>query len=158
VYHAMTILVLSPFIFSGNDPVEEDVDIVGGNDPPVSSYPPVEIEKDAANRNSKCSSSSSSSSESGSSSSGSCFCVHFICFFGFTICFQFTEIWRVECRISLFMLNCILYSFIIHTVKHIFLLPNFANLSLSLPPPPKKKKRKKEKRKKKKQDWKPFIS
>ncbi|GMY15060.1 transcription factor GTE10-like isoform X1 [Fagus crenata] len=55
----------------GNDPVEEDVDIVGGNDPPVSSYPPVEIEKDAANRNSKCSSSSSSSSESGSSSSDS---------------------------------------------------------------------------------------
>ena len=143
MYHAMTILVLSPFIFSGNDPVEEDVDIVGGNDPPVSSYPPVEIEKDAANRNSKCSSSSSSSSESGSSSSGSCFCVHFICFFGFTICFQFTEIWRVECRISLFMLNCILYSFIIHTVKHIFLLPNFANLSLSLSPPPTPKKKKK---------------
>ncbi|KAI4343640.1 hypothetical protein L6164_010968 [Bauhinia variegata] len=54
-----------------NDPVEEDVDIVGGNDPPVSSYPPVEIEKDGANRNSKCSSSSSSSSDSGSSSSDS---------------------------------------------------------------------------------------
>ncbi|XP_075661262.1 transcription factor GTE10-like isoform X2 [Castanea sativa] len=54
-----------------NDPVDEDVDIVGGNDPPVSSYPPVEIEKDAANRNSKCSSSSSSSSDSGSSSSDS---------------------------------------------------------------------------------------
>lgn len=57
--------------FKGNDPVDEDVDIVGGNDPPVSSYPPVEIEKDAANRNSKCSSSSSSSSDSGSSSSDS---------------------------------------------------------------------------------------
>ncbi|XP_059441688.1 transcription factor GTE10-like isoform X2 [Corylus avellana] len=54
-----------------NDQVDEDVDIVGGNDPPVSSYPPVEIEKDAANRNSKCSSPSSSSSESGSSSSDS---------------------------------------------------------------------------------------
>ncbi|KAJ7956084.1 Transcription factor like [Quillaja saponaria] len=54
----------------GNDPVDEDVDIVGGNDPLVSSYPPIEIEKDAANRNSKCSS-SSSSSESGSSSSDS---------------------------------------------------------------------------------------
>ncbi|KAI4336286.1 hypothetical protein L6164_014830 [Bauhinia variegata] len=53
----------------GNDPVEEDVDIVGGNDLPVSSYPPVEIEKDGANK--KYSSSSSSSSESGSSSSDS---------------------------------------------------------------------------------------
>ena len=53
----------------GNDLVDEDVDIVGGNDPPVSSYPPVEIEKDATNRNSKCSSSNSSSSNSGSSSS-----------------------------------------------------------------------------------------
>ena len=55
----------------GNDQVEEDVDIVGVNDPPVSNYPPVEIEKDGANRNTKCSSSSSSSSESGSSSSDS---------------------------------------------------------------------------------------
>lgn len=54
----------------GNDLVDEDVDIVGGNDPPVTDIPPVAIEKDAANRNSKCSSSSSSSSESGSSSSG----------------------------------------------------------------------------------------
>ncbi|ERN06807.1 transcription factor GTE9 [Amborella trichopoda] len=54
----------------GNDPVDEDVDI-GGNDPPVSSYPPVEIEKDAAPRGSKCSSSSTSSSDSGSSSSDS---------------------------------------------------------------------------------------
>ncbi|WJX33182.1 hypothetical protein P8452_21418 [Trifolium repens] len=53
------------------DVVEEDVDIVGGNDPPNSNYPPLEIEKDGANRNSKCSSSSSSSSESGSSSSDS---------------------------------------------------------------------------------------
>lgn len=48
------------------------MDIVGGNDPPISNYPPLEIEKDGTNRNSKCSSSSSSSSESGSSSSGSC--------------------------------------------------------------------------------------
>ncbi|XP_027351739.1 transcription factor GTE10-like isoform X2 [Abrus precatorius] len=53
----------------GNEHVEEDVDIVGGNDPPISNYPPLEIEKDGTNRNSKCSSSSSSSSESGSSSS-----------------------------------------------------------------------------------------
>ena len=63
---------------AGNEQVEEDVDIVGGNDPPVSNYPPVEIEKDAANRNSKCSSSSSSSSESGSSSSGLCYCLFFM--------------------------------------------------------------------------------
>ncbi|KAK9272958.1 hypothetical protein L1049_003338 [Liquidambar formosana] len=32
--------------WKGNDPIEEDVDI-GGNEPPVSSYPPVEIEKDS---------------------------------------------------------------------------------------------------------------
>ncbi|XP_020245615.1 transcription factor GTE10-like [Asparagus officinalis] len=54
----------------GNEPVDEDVDI-GGNDPPMSSYPPVEIEKDAIHRGGKCSSSSSSSSDSGSSSSDS---------------------------------------------------------------------------------------
>ncbi|KAI3872892.1 hypothetical protein MKX03_029934, partial [Papaver bracteatum] len=53
-----------------NEPVEEEIDI-GGNDPPVSSYPPIEIKKDTAHRNSKCSSSSSSSSDSGSSSSDS---------------------------------------------------------------------------------------
>lgn len=53
-----------------NEPPDEDVDI-GGNDPPISSYPPVEIEKDTAPRSSKCSSSSSSSSGSGSSSSDS---------------------------------------------------------------------------------------
>lgn len=51
------------------------MDVVGGNDPPISTFPPVEIEKDAAHRNSKC---NSSSSESGSSSSGSCYCVHYI--------------------------------------------------------------------------------
>nr|DAD30643.1 TPA_asm: hypothetical protein HUJ06_009494 [Nelumbo nucifera] len=54
----------------GNEPADEDVDI-GGNDPPVSSYPSIEIEKDTTHRNSKCSSSSSSSSDSGSSSSDS---------------------------------------------------------------------------------------
>ncbi|MFS7951242.1 putative chromatin remodeler Bromodomain family [Helianthus anomalus] len=53
-----------------SDVNEEDVDI-GGNDLPVTSFPPVEIEKDTAARNSKCSSSSSSSSDSGSSSSDS---------------------------------------------------------------------------------------
>ncbi|XP_065877537.1 transcription factor GTE8-like isoform X3 [Euphorbia lathyris] len=52
----------------GNDPADEDVDI-GGNEPPVSSYPPVEIEKDAGCKGSKCiSSGSSSGSESDSSS------------------------------------------------------------------------------------------
>ncbi|KAI8543920.1 hypothetical protein RHMOL_Rhmol08G0255300 [Rhododendron molle] len=56
----------------GNDPADEDVDI-GGNDPPISSYPPVEIEKDTALKNTKRSSSSSSSSGSGSSSSGLCY-------------------------------------------------------------------------------------
>ncbi|MCL7042058.1 hypothetical protein MKW94_007475 [Papaver nudicaule] len=54
----------------GNDPVDEDVDI-GGNDPPASIYPPVEIDKDVAHKSSKCSSSSGSSSDSGSSSSDS---------------------------------------------------------------------------------------
>ncbi|XP_008799966.2 transcription factor GTE9-like [Phoenix dactylifera] len=54
----------------GNEPADEDVDI-GGNDPPISSYPPVVIEKDTALRNSKCGSSSSSISDSGSSSSDS---------------------------------------------------------------------------------------
>ncbi|KAJ0104576.1 hypothetical protein Patl1_18250 [Pistacia atlantica] len=48
----------------GNGIVDEDVDIVGGNDPPIANIPAVEIEKDAAHKN------SSSSSESGSSSSG----------------------------------------------------------------------------------------
>ncbi|KAI3763208.1 hypothetical protein L1987_53661 [Smallanthus sonchifolius] len=50
-----------------NDVNEEDVDI--GDDPPITSFPPVEIEKDTIVKNSKCSSSSSSSSDSGSSSS-----------------------------------------------------------------------------------------
>ncbi|KAG6720185.1 hypothetical protein I3842_03G046500 [Carya illinoinensis] len=52
----------------GNDPAEEDVDI-GGNEPPISSYPPVEIEKDTAHRSGKfISSGSSRDSDSGSSS------------------------------------------------------------------------------------------
>lgn len=49
--------------------MDEEVDIVG-SDHPMSSYPPVEIEKDTTLRNSKYSSSSSSTSETGSSSSG----------------------------------------------------------------------------------------
>lgn len=70
VWHERFIfLAYDQYVLSGNDPIDEDVDI-GGNDVPISSFPPVEIEKDTVLRNSKCSSSSSSSSESGSSSSG----------------------------------------------------------------------------------------
>lgn len=76
--HFDDLIVILPTIL-GNEPADEDVDIVGGNDQPVSSFPPVEIEKDAAHRNSKCSNSSSSSSDSGSSSSGSFYCICFIC-------------------------------------------------------------------------------
>ncbi|KNA24476.1 hypothetical protein SOVF_015290 [Spinacia oleracea] len=54
----------------GNDAVDEDIDI-GGIDHPISSFPPVEIEKDTANKNNRCSSPTSSSSDSGSSSSDS---------------------------------------------------------------------------------------
>ncbi|KAK9684277.1 hypothetical protein RND81_10G198400 [Saponaria officinalis] len=53
-----------------NDAAEEDIDI-GGNDHPVSSFPPVEIVKDTANKNERGSIPSSSSSGSGSSSSDS---------------------------------------------------------------------------------------
>ncbi|ONK71144.1 uncharacterized protein A4U43_C04F5160 [Asparagus officinalis] len=53
-----------------SEPADEDVDI-GGDDLPISSYPPVEIQKDTAPRSSKCSTSSSSCSDSGSSSSDS---------------------------------------------------------------------------------------
>ncbi|XP_044499633.1 transcription factor GTE8-like [Mangifera indica] len=57
-----------------NDIADEDIDI-GGNEPPVSSYPPVEIEKDAGFKSNKCvgldsSSDSDSSSSSDSESSG----------------------------------------------------------------------------------------
>ncbi|CAA7034957.1 unnamed protein product [Microthlaspi erraticum] len=55
----------------GDVHMDEDVDIVGGNDPPVSSHPPLKIEKDDACRNNECNSPSSSSSDSGSSSSDS---------------------------------------------------------------------------------------
>ncbi|KAG5534756.1 hypothetical protein RHGRI_022763 [Rhododendron griersonianum] len=37
----------------GNDPADDEVDI-GGNEPPVSSYPPVEIEKDVGHRSNTC--------------------------------------------------------------------------------------------------------
>ncbi|KAH0984601.1 hypothetical protein GBA52_011778 [Prunus armeniaca] len=55
----------------GNDPADEDVDI-GGNEPPVSSYPPVEIEKDTGYKISKGISSSSSSDSDSSSSESEC--------------------------------------------------------------------------------------
>ncbi|KAI7743780.1 hypothetical protein M8C21_004825 [Ambrosia artemisiifolia] len=54
-----------------DDMDDEDVDI-GDDDLPITSFPPVEIEKDTAAKSSKCSSSSTSSSDSGSSSSGLC--------------------------------------------------------------------------------------
>ncbi|CAM0910846.1 unnamed protein product [Alopecurus aequalis] len=54
----------------GNELVEEDIDI-GGNDLPLSTYPPVVFETETADRSSKHSSSSTSSTDSGSSSSGS---------------------------------------------------------------------------------------
>ncbi|KAG8086696.1 hypothetical protein GUJ93_ZPchr0010g10671 [Zizania palustris] len=53
----------------GNELVEEDVDI-GGNDPPLLTYPPAIFENEVADRSSKHSTSSSSSSDSESSSSG----------------------------------------------------------------------------------------
>lgn len=74
---------------------------VGGNDPPISTFPPVEIEKDVAHRNSKC---SSSSSESGSSSSGSCYCVHFIYVYDLKIVFKFLILGACNPWTSLFQL------------------------------------------------------
>lgn len=55
--------------FKGNDPADEEVDI-GGNEPPVSSYPHVEIEKDTTHGN-KCLSPGSSSDKDSDSSSDS---------------------------------------------------------------------------------------
>ena len=60
-----------------------------GNNPPVSSFPPVEIEKDAAHKNSKCGSPSTSSGESGSSSSGSCYRTCVSCGFDCRTVFSF---------------------------------------------------------------------
>ncbi|PSS33475.1 Transcription factor like [Actinidia chinensis var. chinensis] len=54
----------------GNDAIDDDVDI-GGNEPPVSSYPLLEIEKGMGHRRSACISSGSSSSNSDSDSSSS---------------------------------------------------------------------------------------
>ncbi|XP_020534442.1 transcription factor GTE8 isoform X2 [Jatropha curcas] len=54
----------------GNDPADEDIDI-GGNEPPVTSFPPVQIEKDTGHKGSKCISSGSSSDSDSDSSSES---------------------------------------------------------------------------------------
>ncbi|TKY63117.1 Transcription factor GTE8 [Spatholobus suberectus] len=56
--------------FKGNDPADEEVDI-GGNEPPVSSYPRVEIEKDTTYRLDKCLSPGSSNDTDSDSSSDS---------------------------------------------------------------------------------------
>lgn len=68
-------LILKPVahsdMFSGNEPGDEDEDVdIGGNDPPTTSYFPIDGINNAAQRSSRGSSSSSSSSDSGSSSSG----------------------------------------------------------------------------------------
>ncbi|XP_078166242.1 transcription factor GTE11-like isoform X2 [Carex rostrata] len=53
----------------GHEPAEEEMDIdIGGNEPPVSRYSPVVIEKETLQRNSKCDTSSSSSDSSASTS------------------------------------------------------------------------------------------
>ncbi|CAJ1784480.1 unnamed protein product [Sphenostylis stenocarpa] len=56
--------------FKGNDPADEEVDI-GGNEPPVSSYPHVEIEKDTTYRMNKSLSPGSSNDTDSDSSSDS---------------------------------------------------------------------------------------
>lgn len=55
LYHAtFKIVSLTAHLKSTvNDPVEEEVDI-GGNELPVSSYPPVEIKKDTAHQINEC--------------------------------------------------------------------------------------------------------
>ncbi|KAG5052057.1 hypothetical protein JHK87_004255 [Glycine soja] len=80
---------LSPnieFLIS-NEPVEEEVDIVGGDDPPLPSYPPAEIENGGTNKISEHNS-SNSSSEFGSSSSDLCYCILLMCFptKGYVVC------------------------------------------------------------------------
>jgi hypothetical protein len=56
-------------MLTGNELIDEDIDI-GENYPPVSTLPPVVFEVETADRSSKHSTSSSSSSDSESSSSG----------------------------------------------------------------------------------------
>ena len=56
-------MVFLMYVLLGNDVADEDVDI-GGNEPPMSSYPPVEIEKDTGHKGGECISSGSSSGKS----------------------------------------------------------------------------------------------
>jgi hypothetical protein len=67
------------FWCTANEPMEEDVDICD-DDAPVTSYPPICIEKETQGRGGKCSN-SSSSSDSGSSSSGVYYIFCFYCIF-----------------------------------------------------------------------------
>lgn len=53
-------MFFSYYTTTGNELVAEDVDI-GGNEPPVSSCPPVEKQKDSGRRSNKCISPGSSS-------------------------------------------------------------------------------------------------
>lgn len=69
------------FTFIGNDPADDEVDI-GGNEPPVSSYPPVEIEKDVGHRSNTCNSPGRSSGSTGWYSYFLLFC-HFIVKYNF---------------------------------------------------------------------------
>lgn len=48
----ISLWLVFPILHLGNDLPDEDIDI-GGNEPPVSSYPPKEIEKDTAIKSSK---------------------------------------------------------------------------------------------------------
>ncbi|KAK6913007.1 NET domain [Dillenia turbinata] len=59
----------STLLGKGNEPIDEDVDI-GGNEPPVSSYPKIEIEKDTVHRSSKSESLGSPADSDTSGSSG----------------------------------------------------------------------------------------
>lgn len=108
----------------------------------------MEIEKDAANRNSKCSSPSSSSSESGSSSSGSCFCMPYMCFSNLQYVLNLLEFGERSvgfCCLCLsssdkdsverHMIQNIMYyfTFLMRTLKDIFLMQNF---KFATPRPP----------------------
>lgn len=75
--------------FAGNDLADEEVDICG-DDPPMSSYPTLEIQMDTKATNVNCSSSSNSSSDSGSSSGVyffACIIVYAYIFYPFALVF-----------------------------------------------------------------------
>lgn len=116
----------SSCVLLGNDAVDEDVDIVGGNDAPVSCLLPVEIEKDGVHRNSKCSSSSSSGTESGSSSSGSPFCRSLSTFSFHKVMLSLLEVVLFNCieRITFYDYQCTntRYIFLCSSLRHNLLL------------------------------------